>query len=260
MTSSAKNGSKRTPRCRREAPTIPSSSSRCGHPLDDRVRVGHGQEDAHVRVLALELAEEHRDDDRRRPRRGPEHEIAGEVALRRGGDVRDELILEREQLLRPAVEPPPRFRRLDAAPGAVEELRPETLLQRPHLERDRGLRDPEPVGRLREAPPLDHRTERRQLLRVHKRTLSVNSGVWADRSRRPEAERWKGGHAFGTRSVSDAGNAVRRAMPSRGAHTVQDCQGPWGAMSTVSAQVSRQTLATRHVHKGRRRAGRGADL
>ena len=140
--------------------------------LDDRVRVGHGEEDANVRVLALELAEQHRDDDRRRARRRAEHEIAGE---RRpsldAADVRHELLLEREQLLRAAVEPPARLGRLDATAGAIEELRPEPLLERAHLQRDGRLRDAEPLGRLREAPALDDGAECGELARVHKRTL-----------------------------------------------------------------------------------------
>ena len=142
--------------------------------LDDRVRVRDGQEDADVRVLALELAEHDRNDDRRRPRRRAEHEIAGEVALAGRGHVGDELILEREHALRAAVEPPSRLGRLDAPTRAVEELRAEPLLERAHLQRDGGLRHAEPVGRLREAPPLDDRAERGELTRVHKRTLSVS--------------------------------------------------------------------------------------
>ena len=143
--------------------------------LDDRVRVGHGEEHAHVRVLALELAEHHRNHDRRRARRRAEHEIAGEGALAGRSDLGDELLLEREHALRAAVEPPSGLGRLDAAPRAVEELCAEPLLERAHLQRHGRLGDAEPVGRLREASALDDRAERGELTRVHKRTLSVSA-------------------------------------------------------------------------------------
>ena len=55
-----------------------------------------------------------------------------------------------------------------------EQLRPEALLERAHLERDGGLGHPETVSRLREAAALDDGAERRKLTGVHKRTLSVN--------------------------------------------------------------------------------------
>ena len=55
-----------------------------------------------------------------------------------------------EQPLRAAVEPKPGLGRLDPPPGAVEELRPEPLLERAHLQADRRLRHPEPLSRLRE--------------------------------------------------------------------------------------------------------------
>ena len=76
-----------------------------------------------------------------------------------------------EQPLRAAVELEPGLGRLDAAAGAVEELRPEPLLERPHLQRDGGLGHPEALGRLRERLALDHLAERLQLTRVHKRRL-----------------------------------------------------------------------------------------
>ena len=97
---------------------------------------------------------------------------AREVALRVRRDVGEQLLLEREQPLRAAVEAPAGLGRLDAAPRAVEELRAEPLLERPHLQRDRRLRDAEPLGRLREAASLDDRAERSKLPRIHKRSLS----------------------------------------------------------------------------------------
>ena len=69
------------------------------------------------------------------------------------------------------VELQPALGRLHTAPGAVEQLRPEPLLQRPHLERDGRLRHPEPLGRERERLALHHLAERLQLTRVHKRSL-----------------------------------------------------------------------------------------
>ncbi len=173
MTWSEKKGSKRTPRCRRAAPTMPSSSSRAATRsttewVSETVRKtrtsGFSRWNSH---------EHHGDGDRRRPRRGAEDEIAGERSFARRADLRDELILEREHALRPAVEPPPGLRGLDASARAVEQLRAEALLERADLERHRRLRDAETLGRLREAPPLDDRAERGKLARVHKRMLSV---------------------------------------------------------------------------------------
>ena len=89
-----------------------------------------------------------------------------------GGDLVEHLLLELEQALRAAEQPQPGLGRLDAAPGAVEQLHPEPLLERPHLQRDGGLGDAESLGRLREAAPLDDGAERGELTRIHKRSLS----------------------------------------------------------------------------------------
>ena len=86
-------------------------------------------------------------------------------------DVGLDLLLEREQLLRAPVEAPPGLGGLDAPAGAVEELRPEPLLERAHLQRHRRLCDAQPLGRLREAPPVDDRAEGGELARIHKREL-----------------------------------------------------------------------------------------
>src|SRR5581483_837855 len=115
-----------------------------------------------------ELAEELGDDDPAGPGRGADLERAGELLVALERDLRDDLLLERQQPLRAAVEAHPGLRRLDAAAGAVEELRPEPLLERPDLEADRRLRHPEPLRRLREAPALHDRAERGQLTCVHK--------------------------------------------------------------------------------------------
>ena len=98
----------------------------------------------------------------------PGHELAGELPFGRGRHAGDDLVLEREHALRASVELPARFRGLDPTPGPVEQLRPEALLERAHLERDRGLRDAQPLGGLGEAPALHDRTERGELARVHK--------------------------------------------------------------------------------------------
>ena len=138
------------------------------------MRVRDGEEDTYVGVQLLELAEHERDRDRRRARRRTEHEVARELALTGCGYLGDQLILEREHALRAAVEPPTGLGRLDAAARAVEQLRPEPLLERPNLQRDGRLGDAEPVGRLREAPAFDDRAEGSELTRIHKRSLSVS--------------------------------------------------------------------------------------
>ena len=139
--------------------------------LDDHPRVVHLERDSHRGVRALELAEELRHDDRRGAGRRADHERAREIAVALRGDVVEHLLLEREQPLRAAVEARSGLGRLDAATGAVEELRPEPLLERPHLERDGRLGDAELLGGLRERAPLDDRAERGQLARIHKRML-----------------------------------------------------------------------------------------
>ena len=142
-----------------------------GDALDDGLRVGDGQRDPDAGMRALELAEQQRHDDRRRAGRGADLQLARELALALAGDLVEELLLEREQPLGAAVEPQPGLGRLDAAAGAVEELRPEPLLERPHLQRDGRLGDAEPLGRLREAAPLDDGAEGGELARVHKQIL-----------------------------------------------------------------------------------------
>ena len=138
------------------------------------MRVGDGEEDADIGILALELAENDRHDDRCRPRRGTQDEVACEVALTGRGYLRDELILESKHPLRAAIQPPARLRRFHAPTRAVEELRAEPLLEGAHLERHRRLRHAEPVRRLGEATALDNRAECGKLARVHKSTLYVS--------------------------------------------------------------------------------------
>ena len=142
-----------------------------GDALDHGLRVGDRQRDPDARVLALELAEQQRHDDRRGACRRAELQLAGELALALAGDLVEDLSLEREQPLGAAIEPHAGLGRLDAAAGAVEQLRPEPLLERPHLQRDGGLGDAEALGRLREAAPLDHGAEGGELTGIHKQIL-----------------------------------------------------------------------------------------
>ena len=131
----------------------------------------HLEGDAYPAVGPLELAEELRHDDGCGTGRGANRQRAGEVADALRDHLVQHLLLEREQPLRAAVEAHPRLRRLDPAAGAVEELGAQTLLERAYLQGNGGLRDAELVCGLREGAPLDHRTERRQLARVHKSIL-----------------------------------------------------------------------------------------
>ena len=119
----------------------------------------------------LELAEHDGQDAAARPGRGADLEPALELALGLLAELREQLLLEREQPLRAAIEPQAGLGRLDPAAGAVEQLLPDALLERADLQADRGLRHPELVGRLREAPALDDRAEGGELLRVHKNIL-----------------------------------------------------------------------------------------
>ena len=142
-----------------------------GDELDHRLRVGDRQLDAQLGIGALEFAEQERQDDRRRPGGGADLERAAQRRVRLG-DLVEQLLLEREHPLCAPVEAEPGLGRLDPPTGAVEQLRPEPLLERAHLLGDGRLRHAEPGSRLGEAPPLDHLAERSKLARVHKRILS----------------------------------------------------------------------------------------
>ena len=131
-----------------------------GDPLDDGLRVEDGERDVQLRVLLGEPAEQRREDDAAGAGRGADLERPGELAGRVVGELVDDLLFEREQPLRGAVELRAGLGRLDAPAGAVEQLRAEPLLERPHLQADRGLRDAEPLGRLGERLALDHLAER----------------------------------------------------------------------------------------------------
>ncbi len=149
----------------------PELEAAVGDPLDHRLRVEDTERDVQLRVHLRELAEQLREHDAARPRRRADLERAVELAGRLLGESRDDVLLELQQPLRPAVEPEAGLGRLDAAARAVEQLRAEALLERAHLQRDRGLGDPEAFGGLGERLALDHLAERLQLPRVHKRRL-----------------------------------------------------------------------------------------
>ena len=90
MTSSSKNGSKVTARWRRAAPTMPSSSSRAAT-RSTTACVSATVRAIRTPVLALELAEEQRHDDRGRAGRGADLQLAGELALALAGDLVEDL-------------------------------------------------------------------------------------------------------------------------------------------------------------------------
>jgi hypothetical protein len=142
-----------------------------GNALDQRLRIRNGQCDLHPGVSPLELTEKERHDDRGGAGRGPELELAPELALALTGELVEELLFQREQPLRAPLEPQSCLGRLDTTARAVEQLCAEPLLEGANLQRDGGLCDTEPLGRLREAPALDHRTERGKLTRIHKDIL-----------------------------------------------------------------------------------------
>src|SRR3954468_24163964 len=141
------------------------------HLVDERLSVGDGQPHAYVRVLFVELAKEERHDSAAGAGRSPELERPADRALVVGLELFEEMLLEREEPLRGGVEHAPGLGRFHTAPGAVEQLPPESLLERADLQADGRLRHPEALRGLGEALPLDHRAERSQLTRVHKRSL-----------------------------------------------------------------------------------------
>src|SRR6266550_4009846 len=88
----------------------------------------------------LELPEDHGQDAPAGPGRSTDLEPALELTLGFVTEVREQLLLERKQPLRSAVEPEPGLGRLDPTAGAVEEPLTDALFERPDLKADRGLR------------------------------------------------------------------------------------------------------------------------
>ena len=136
-----------------------------------RVSVGNGQCNVNLRMETLEF-----------PEHDGQHAAAGacgsadlepalELAFGLLAELREQLLLEPEQPLCPAIETKARLGRLDPTARAVEEPLPDALLERPDLQAHGRLRHAELGGGLGEAPPLDHRTKGRELLRIHKNTL-----------------------------------------------------------------------------------------
>ena len=144
-----------------------------GDALDHGLRVVHLERDANAGMVPLELAEEERDDDRRRPGGRADRELpASSPSLSASISPSS---CSSSWSMRCA----PRYSRRPASVGSTRrperstQLGAEPLLERAHLQRHGGLRDPEPLRRLREAPQLDDRAEGCQLACIHKRILSV---------------------------------------------------------------------------------------
>src|SRR5712691_11852945 len=142
-----------------------------GDLVNDGLRVRDRESHAHVRMQLAELAQQERDDGAARSGRRPELECAGQSVVGLAGDLLDQLLLECEQLLRGRIEPQSRLGRLDAAARAVEQLRPEPLLEGTDLKADRRLCHAQALSSKGEALPLDDRAECSELTRIHKGSL-----------------------------------------------------------------------------------------
>ena len=150
----------------------PELEAAVGDEIDDRLGVVHLERDVQPRVPGEELAQEHGHDDCRRPGRSADRELARERALAVRGDLVQDLLLELQQPLGTAKQAQPGLGRLDAAARTVEQLRAQPLLERPHLQRDRRLRDAQALGGLGEAAALDDLAEGCKLACIHKQILS----------------------------------------------------------------------------------------
>ena len=170
-TSSRKNGSKTTPRWRRTAPTTPSSTSRRATCSITRCVSDTESATCTPGLSCWNSASATGSTVPPGPVERADLEPPGQLALDLLAQLGEELLLEREQALCAPVEPAARIGRLDAPPGAVEQLQAEPLLERPDLEAHRRLGDAELLGGLGEAPPLDDDAERCKLARVHKQSL-----------------------------------------------------------------------------------------
>src|SRR5262245_23634225 len=122
-------------------------------------------------MLAVELAEQQRDEVRSGARGGADRERSAQLAGLLLLELVDELPLQLQHPPGASVEEPPRLGRLDAAPRAVEKPASEPLFERSDLQAHGRLGNAEGLRGLREAPLVDDRAERRKLPRVHKETL-----------------------------------------------------------------------------------------
>lgn len=154
-----------------------------GDQLHDSLRVGDGERESELRVEPPELAEHDRHQRAAGAGRRAQFEATRELGALGRADLVEKLLLRRQDSLRAPVEADAALRRLDAPAGTVEELPPEPLLERSHGEAHRGLRDPELLGRVREAALLHHSDEGGELARVHKRSLSSGAAHAAPRYR-----------------------------------------------------------------------------
>ena len=143
-----------------------------GDEVDDRLGVVHLERDAQLGMTQLELAEEDGTATAAGPVEAPID--SSPVSAPAPSEATSSSICSSSCSRRwaPRKRRTPGLGRLHPAPGAVEQLRAEPLLERPHLERDGRLGDTEPLGRLGEAAPLDHGAERGKLARIHKSILS----------------------------------------------------------------------------------------
>ena len=184
-----------------------------------------------------------------------------ERALALGGDLVEQLLLELQHALRAAEQPHPGLGRLDAAAGAVEQLRAEALLERPHLERHGRLRDAEPLGGLREAPPFDDRAERGELARVHKRILSQDRRPMrsADRPGRGTIRSAHEGldrhDELAARAVLSAADRAARGTRAR-RHACRRATSPRRSSCSTAAGDRHDVVGPPHGGAGR--AGQGA--
>ena len=136
------------------------------HAVDHVLRRVDAQRRRGLGVHAAEPDEQARQQPRARARRGADREVAADgVGL--GAQRVGELLLEREHALGADQHGASGGRRRDLAARAVEQPRPEPLLERAHGERDGRLGDAQVVGGDRERPSLDHGHEGGELARVH---------------------------------------------------------------------------------------------
>ena len=136
------------------------------HAVDHVLRRVDAQRRGRLGVHAAEADEQAGQQARARPGRGADREVPADgVGL--GAQGVGELLLEREHALGADQHGASCGRGSDLAARAVEQPRPEPLLERAHGERDGGLGDAEVVRGDRERSALDHCHEGCELAGVH---------------------------------------------------------------------------------------------